>query len=230
LAKQKAVLSWSGGKDSALALYHSLLTGQFEIYYLLSTLDKYSETMRIHGVHASLLEEQSRSIGIPLRKVLIDGKTNQAYEIAMGHELEYLRNEGITHIIFGDIFLVDLRIYRESFLKAYGFTAVFPLFGLSAVKILNDFFELGFEAWFCASNENIIPVLAGNKVTKKIIFGLPEGIDPCGENGEYHCFCSAGPIFSESLNIVAGDPELVTEKLNAEEEYRFWQSQLRLLK
>jgi len=221
----KAAVSWSGGKDSALALYHLLQDNTYSLHSLFTIVDAGSCRINIHGVHESLIDEQAKSIGLPLHKIYQQNKSNTSFESLMGEHLSRLKDEGVTHIVFGDIFLRDLRSYRERLLEKYGLSGLFPLWNKETKHLLDDFFSLGFEAYCCASQSESI---TGDPITASFISKLPPGSDPCGENGEYHCFCTNGPIFRYPIDITAGKPFPVIASLGNENLYHYWQSNLSL--
>lgn len=160
----------------------------------------------MHGVREELLDMQAASIGIPLLKVRVSEGTNEEYEKRMGSSLEGAKAEGIGHVIFGDIFLEDLREYREKNLARIGMTAVFPLWKLNTADLIRDFIHSQFRAVICCTNDAFLgEEWLGREIDRELLTSLPENVDPCGENGEYHTFCSAGPIFKESISYILGE-------------------------
>jgi len=204
--KLKAIFCWSSGKDSALCLSRVLEEGQFEVCYLLTTVNDTFNRISMHGVREELLDMQAASIGIPLLKVRVSEGTNEEYERQMGFTLARVKSEGIAHVIFGDIFLVDLREYREKNLARIGMTAVFPLWKLNTADLIRDFIHRQFMAVICCTNDAFLgEEWLGREIDLGFLASLPKNVDPCGENGEYHTFCFWGPIFKEPLSYLLGE-------------------------
>ena len=202
----KSVFCWSGGKDSSLALYEILREGNYEVKYLLTTLSEEFKRISMHGVREELLEAQARSIGIPLKKVYVSAGSNAEYEEKMEAMLLELKAEEIEHVIFGDIFLEDLREYRENNLAKVGMKAVFPLWKQDTKTLINKFLELGFRTVVCCTNDAFLGEKeTGMEIDTGFISSLPANVDPCGENGEFHTFCFAGPIFKIAINFSIGE-------------------------
>jgi uncharacterized protein (TIGR00290 family) len=204
--KLKAIFCWSSGKDSALCLSRVLEEGQFEVCYLLTAVNDTFNRISMHGVREELLDMQAASIGIPLLKVRVSEGTNEEYEERMGSALESVKAEGIGHVIFGDIFLEDLREYRERNLARIGMSAVFPLWKLNTADLIRDFIHRQFMAVICCTNAAYLgEEWLGREIDQEFLASLPENVDPCGENGEYHTFCFAGPIFKEPIGFSPGE-------------------------
>ena len=204
--KPKAIFCWSGGKDSALALYKVLQDDKYEIVALLTTLNAEFKKVSMHGVQEELLEKQAESIDLPLIKMFVSEDTNSEYEQNMETLLLKYKAIGVSKVIFGDIFLEDLRTYRESNLSKIGLTAEFPLWGRDTTELINEFFEKGFKAITCCVNDAYLNEdRVGVELTKRFIEGLPTIVDPCGENGEYHTFCFEGPIFKIPIEYTVGE-------------------------
>lgn len=200
-----AIFNWSGGKDSMLALHKILEEGIYEVRYLLTTVNDTFNRISMHGVRESLLIKQAESIGISLHQVRLPESPDMGeYERQMERHLTVLKSEGITHAIFGDIFLADLRAYRETKLSSLGFTAVFPLWERNTLNILEEFIELGYKTTVVCTQENL-GEFCGRVIDLDFIKALPEGIDPCGENGEFHTFVYNGPLFKNQLQFSTGE-------------------------
>ncbi len=198
-------MSWSGGKDSSYALHKILQEGIFEIKYLLSTFNGNYKRLSMHGVRESLIEEQARQIGIPLLKVYVYEASNEEYEKQMGAALAKAREEGIQHMIFGDIFLEDLRQYRELKMKAVNMFCIFPIWKIDTTLLIKDFVTKGFRTITCCINDAYLSEeWVGREIDESFINELPPNVDPCGENGEYHSFCFDGPFFEKPLDIKTG--------------------------
>lgn len=202
--KEPVVLSWSGGKDSSLALHYMLEQG-VEVKYLLTTLSSENQRISMHGVREDLLDRQSVACGIPLIKMWVGEKSNIAYEKAMGDKLKELKNKGINIVVFGDIFLEDLREYRESRIKKAGMKAVFPLWKKNTNELMNEFLHLGFKTITCCVTDKLGEKRVGKVIDRAFLSELPEGVDPCGENGEFHTFCYKGPVFKKEIPLKKGE-------------------------
>lgn len=156
----------------------------------------------MHGVREELLDEQAKSIGIPLLKVYVNEGTNAEYEKKMEDALLNLKEQGIYHVIFGDIFLEDLRKFREDSLAKIGMKAVFPLWKQNTTELLQEFLDLKFKTVICCANDAYLgEKWAGRIIDENFLSSLPVNVDPCGENGEYHTFCFDGPIFKAPVKI-----------------------------
>jgi uncharacterized protein (TIGR00290 family) len=203
----KAVMNWSGGKDSSLALHRMLQKEQAEIACLLTTVNETYKRVSMHGVRVELLEKQAENIGITLKKVwLSETVSMQTYSETMQQTLESLRKENITQSVFGDIFLEDLKIYRETQLAKAGFTGVFPLWKEKSENLMDEFIDLGFKAVIVCVNEKYLDhSFVGRSIDKDFVKDLPAGVDVCGENGEYHSFVFDGPIFRQPIAFEKGE-------------------------
>ena len=198
-------MCWSGGKDSALCLYKVLQQKEFEVKYLLTTVNEEFKRISMHGVREELLDEQAKQIGIPLVKVFVKEGTNSEYEKKMEGTLLKFKAEGIEHVIFGDIFLEDLRKYRENNLAKVNMTGVFPLWKQDTKDLLNEFLSLKFKTIICCTNDaHLGEEFAGKIIGEKFISEIPSTVDACGENGEYHTFCFDGPIFKFPISVSTG--------------------------
>lgn len=228
--KPKAIFNWSSGKDSALALYKTLQEDQFEITSLLTSINKEFQRISMHGVHVSLLEKQAESLGFPLIKMELPKEpTMEEYREIMSKTMNTIQSQGVTHSIFGDIFLEDLRKYREDQLKSIGMKGVFPLWKINTTDLIHEFLDLGFKTIVTCVNETYLDKsFAGRIIDKDFINDLPENIDPCGENGEFHTFTFDGPIFKDPVQFEIGETVKKTypkPKTNDNEEngdYVFW--------
>jgi uncharacterized protein (TIGR00290 family) len=205
LNKKQALFSWSGGKDSALALHHILQGQEFEINYLLTTINEHYERVAMHGVREALLIAQAQAIGLPLWKVsLPEMPSMEVYEAIVGTAYHTMKENGINHAIFGDIFLEDLKLYRESQLAKYNMETVFPLWGKQSNLIINEFLDLGYQTIVVCAQDGLQD-FCGRIIDQDFINDLPENIDPCGENGEFHTFVFDGPIFKKPIAFDLGE-------------------------
>ncbi|APA00589.1 MULTISPECIES: Dph6-related ATP pyrophosphatase [Flavobacterium] len=204
---KKALFNWSSGKDSALALYKILQNPEFEINCLLTSVNQQFQRISMHGVRVELLKQQAESIGIPLEIMQIpEMPTMEVYENVMQQTLEKLKKKGITHSVFGDIFLEDLRQYREDKLAIMGFEGVFPIWKIPTKDLIQEFIALGFKTIVVCVNERYLDKsFVGRVIDQQFIDDLPENVDVCGENGEFHTFSFDGPIFQKPINFEVGE-------------------------
>ena len=198
---EKVVLSWSGGKDSALALYELCESGRYEVFSLLTTLMEYSEEVSLHKVHRTLIEEQSYALGIPLQVVYLPKETTSLeYETRMRGALEKFLKCGIKKIACGDIFLEEFREYRNKNLSKLGMEGLYPLWKKDTKKLSRKFIELGFKAVVTNVDSKVLDgKFIGRLFDYEFLDGLPSGVDPCGENGEFHSFVYDGPLFQRNI-------------------------------
>ena len=203
----KSIFNWSGGKDSALALYHTLQNKSYSIEKLLTSVNNTHDRISMHGVRSALLERQTAALNIPLQQLrLNDQPTMSEYNDAMAKAMSDLQQEGFTHSVFGDIFLEDLRKYREDKLGEQGFTAYFPLWKRNTTELIHEFIDLGFKTiTVCVKSELLDESFAGRIIDESFLKDLPEGVDPCGENGEFHTFVFDGPIFNKPVPFSIGE-------------------------
>ncbi|RMG51302.1 MAG: diphthine--ammonia ligase [Acidobacteria bacterium] len=205
--KEKIVLSWSGGKDSVMALYELLKVGSHEIVALLTTVTETVDRISMHGVRRSLLQRQAEALGFPLHIVSIPPRANNAiYEARMEEMLVNYQRRGIRQVAFGDIFLKDIRAYREGNLARVGLRAVFPLWKRETHQLARTFIKLGFRAIVtCIDPRALDPSFVGRLIDGEFLRELPSTVDPCGENGEFHSFVFDGPIFRQPVTFSLGE-------------------------
>jgi len=210
------VLSWSGGKDSTMAAYHLLASRKYEITALLTTVTEEFDRISMHGVRRELLEQQAESLGIPLRMMMIPKDcTNEIYEARMRETLGHFKAQGITRIAFGDLFLEDVKQYRDERLAQVGMTGLYPIWLRDTDELVRTFIGLGFKAILaCVDTEAIDASFAGREIDHALLADLPESADPCGEYGEYHSFVYAGPIFKQAIACKAGKSVRRTPRFN----------------
>ena len=203
----KSIFNWSGGKDSALALYHALKDPSYNIQRLITSVNSTYNRVSMHGVRTELLQQQARQLGLPLQQLLLaDQPTMSEYNDAMAKMMCGLQQEGFTHSIFGDIFLEDLRKYREERLAQQGFSAFFPLWKRDTTELIHEFIDLGFKTIIvCVKAELLDESFAGRIIDKDFLKDLPSNVDPCGENGEFHTFVFDGPIFKAPIPFAIGE-------------------------
>lgn len=206
-------MSWSGGKDSAMALHELIRSGEHEVVSLLTSVSEEFRRISHHGVRESLLDEQARAIGIPLRKVYLPsgesgGCTNEVYEAIMAKEVATYRDEGIFTVAFGDLFLEDLRAWREANLARAGMRGIFPVWKRETNEFAREVVARGFRARLSCVEGRIGPAFAGREYDETLLRDLPAGVDSCGENGEFHTFVFDGPIFGAPVSVQVGETVL----------------------
>lgn len=204
---EKLIVCWSGGKDSSLALHELLQDDGFEVVSLLTTCNERFQRVSMHGVRVGLALRQAATIGLPLDVIYLSERPSDGeYESKM---LEYLlrkKAEGVTAVAFGDIFLQDLRKWRESNLAQIGLRGVFPLWLRDTRRLINEFVSSGFKSIVCCVSDAYFGAVAvGTVIDKAFIDTLPAGVDPCGENGEFHSFTYDGPIFTHPVGVEVGE-------------------------
>jgi uncharacterized protein (TIGR00290 family) len=203
----KAWLAWSSGKDSAWALYTVRQSGEFEVVALLTTVNCDYGRVAMHGVRESVLEMQAAAAALPLVKVPIPSPCrNEVYEQAMSDAMTRARAEGVWHVVFGDLFLEDIRAYREKQLSACGMTPLFPLWQKDTRRLAEEMITGGLSAHLtCVDPRKLDRTFAGRRFDADFLEKLPASVDPCGENGEFHTLATAGPMFRERISVVQGE-------------------------
>jgi uncharacterized protein (TIGR00290 family) len=206
-ARPKAWLAWSSGKDSAWALHTARQGLEFDIVALVTTVNRTHERVAMHAVRESLLEIQAAATGLPLVKVPIPWPcSNEFYEKAMSAAMARAKAEGVLHVIFGDLFLEDIRAYREKQLTLCGMTPVFPLWGKETRQLAEDMVAGGLSAYLtCVDPRQLDRGFVGRRFDIRLLADLPGHVDPCGENGEFHTFANAGPMFRSEVRVTAGE-------------------------
>ena len=207
MARPKLAMCWSGGKDSALALQRLQQEGAFEVVGLLTTVTRGWDRISMHGVRDALLTAQAEALGLPLHRVWIpQACINAEYQSAMGAAIDRLKAEGVKAMGFGDLFLADIRRYREAQLAPTGLEAVFPLWGQDTRGLARALIDGGFGATLCCVDPRRVPAdWAGRRYDDALLAELPAGVDPCGENGEFHTFVHAAPNFRAPIPIQVGE-------------------------
>jgi uncharacterized protein (TIGR00290 family) len=205
--KEKIVFCWSGGKDSALALNRLLKDDRYEVVSLLTTCNEHFQRVSMHGVRLELLDSQAESIGLPLEKIFVSQRSsNEEYQQKMSASLLAHKARGVTGCAFGDIFLEDLKRWREENLARVGLQGIFPIWKIDSRELMREFFALGFGTVICCVNDAYLDeTAAGRKIDPDFIASLPTNVDPCGENGEFHSFAFAGPVFRQPVKFNVGE-------------------------
>jgi uncharacterized protein (TIGR00290 family) len=205
--REKIIFCWSGGKDSALALNRMLQDDRYEVAALLTTCNAHFQRVSMHGVRVELLEQQAAAIGLPLVKVFVSQRSsNEEYQQKMSACLLAHQARGVTACAFGDIFLEDLKRWREENLAQVGMRGIFPLWKNDTRQLIREFLALGFGTVICCVNDAYLGEDAvGRNLDANFIASLPAEVDPCGENGEFHSFAFAGPVFQQPVRFTLGE-------------------------
>ncbi|MEO5891663.1 MAG: diphthine--ammonia ligase [Ferruginibacter sp.] len=229
---KKAYINWSGGKDSSLALFYILQQKEYSVTRLLTSVNAVHNRISMHGVRRDLLHAQSDSLGIELAITeLPEQPAMVEYENILNKKVNELKQEGFGFAIFGDIFLADLRQYREDKLKNAGITALFPLWKIDTRELIHQFIRLGFRAIVVCINENYLDKsFCGRIIDEQFIDDLPANVDACGENGEFHTFVFDGPVFRKPVVFTRGEivyreykaPVITDGNSESIKQYGFW--------
>jgi uncharacterized protein (TIGR00290 family) len=205
--RTKILLSWSSGKDSAWALHLLRQQAKYEIAGLLTTLNSAFDRVAMHSTRRALVEMQAQAAGVPLLTVPLPWPcSNQEYESIMKDVCAHAVNQGIAGIAFGDLFLADIRAYRERQLQGTGLEPIFPLWQLSTPQLAREMIAGGLRAKLvCVDPRKLAPEFAGREFDQQLLADLPSGVDPCGENGEFHSFVYAGPMFDRRIPVASGE-------------------------
>lgn len=203
----RAYFNWSGGKDSSLALWKILKEKKFSVEYLLTSINSFHNRISMHGVRRELLEAQAAALNIPLTTIeLPEQPSMNEYETAMIRKVNWFRKQGITYSIFGDIFLEDLKKYREEKLITVGIECIFPIWKKDTKELMKEFIAAGFKAIVVCINEKFLEKsFCGRIIDKDFCNDLPANVDMCGENGEFHTFVYDGPIFDKAIAFKKGE-------------------------
>lgn len=207
--KPRAILSWSSGKDSAWALHVLRQRGEVDVVALLTTVNRVHDRVAMHAVRVELLRAQARAAGLPLWEVPIPSPcSNAEYEAAMGAAMERAKREGIDTVAFGDLFLEDIRRYREERLRPVGMTPIFPIWGIPTADLARDMVAAGLRAKLTCVDPKQLPearTFVGRDFDARLLSELPASVDPCGERGEFHTFAYAGPMFYGPVPVRTGE-------------------------
>jgi uncharacterized protein (TIGR00290 family) len=228
--KKKAVFNWSGGKDSALALQKTFEENEFEVIALLTTINEETLTSSIHSIPLKLLSAQAGSIGIPLYTVSLS-KDTKNYEEGMTEAIHHFKKQGVTHFIFGDIFLSDVKTYRESKLNPLGIEVVEPLWGKTSAEVMNEFLKSGIKTKVVVTQaDKLDQTFIGREIDTGFANSLPENIDLCGENGEYHTFSYDGEIFKNKIDFTITGTKCISYNFKLDngemKSYEYWQAEI----
>jgi uncharacterized protein (TIGR00290 family) len=203
----KAFLSWSSGKDAAFALHEARRLATADVVGVLTTIEEATGRVQMHGVRGAMLDRQIAALGLPAVKVMLPSPCpNVVYEARMGEAFRKLEAEGIRHIVYGDLFIEDIRAYRLKQMEAAGLEAIFPLWGRDTGDLAGAMIASGLEARIaCIDTRRLDRSFAGRSYDADFLRDLPPGIDPCGENGEFHTVVTAGPIFAAPIATSVGE-------------------------
>src|ERR1044072_1655676 len=204
--KKPVLMSWSGGKDSCLALYEIQKSSDYRVAALLTTITREYDRISMHGVRLMLLERQAASLGLPLHQVLISkSANNEKYETAMAQAFDQYRN-GIDSVVFGDLFLEEIRAYRDQFLARHEMKGLYPVWQRNTTELIKEFIKLGFKAIVsCVDSKTLDRSFAGKTIDEEFISSLPANVDPCGDNGQFHTFVYDGPNFTQPVGFALGE-------------------------
>jgi uncharacterized protein (TIGR00290 family) len=207
MVKEKIIICWSGGKDSALALNRLRQENRYEIVSLLTTCNEHFQRVSMHGVRLELLDAQAEAIGLPLEKIFVSQRSsNEEYQRKMSACLLAQKARGVSACAFGDIFLEDLKRWRDENLAKIGMRGIYPIWKVDSRVLIREFFALGFGTVICCANDAYLGEDAvGRNIDEEFIRTLPAEVDPCGENGEFHSFAFAGPVFKQPVKFKLGE-------------------------
>jgi uncharacterized protein (TIGR00290 family) len=205
--KKKVTVSWSGGKDSAFALYKILQTGEYDVVALHTIINEQTRRVGMHGIREELMDQQANALGLPLTKLYLEtSESHNAYNSLLKNYYQRCADDKIEGIVFGDIFLEDLKQFRESLLASSGLKGIYPLWKMDTKELIHDFLQSGFRTVICAANSALFSEQQlGETISQKFIEQLPTGVDPCGENGEFHTLVYGGPLFKRPLTFKRGE-------------------------
>lgn len=207
MTKEKILFCWSGGKDSALALNRLRQDNRYEIVSLLTTCNEHFQRVSMHGVRLELLDAQAEAIGLPLEKVFVSQRSsNEEYQQKMSACLLAHKARGVSGCAFGDIFLEDLKRWRDENLAKIGMRGIYPIWKVDSRELIQEFFALGFRTVICCANDAYLgEEMVGRNIDEEFLRALPPEVDPCGENGEFHSFAFAGPVFKQPVKFELGE-------------------------
>jgi len=228
--RKKAVFNWSGGKDSALALQKTLEENEFEVVSLLTTINEENLKSSIHAIPLEILSRQAESIGIPLYTALF-AKDLKNYDEKMRETVAYYKKQGVTHFIFGDIFLSDVKAYRESKLNPFGIEVIEPLWNKTSGEIINDFLKSGIKTKIIVTQaDKLDQTFIGKELDQNLINALPNDVDVCGENGEYHTLSYAGGLFKKEVEFSISETNKISYYIKLDngqtKTFEYWQAEI----
>ena len=227
---KKAVFNWSGGKDSALALQKILQNDEYEVVSLLTTINEETQKSSIHSIPVEILSKQAESIGIPLYTVLF-AKDLKNYDDKMRETVEHFKKQCVTHFVFGDIFLADIKAYRESKLNPLGIEVVEPLWDQSSAEIITDFLKSGIKTKIIVTQaDKLDQTFIGKDLDQNTVNLFPDDIDVCGEKGEYHTLSYAGGLFKKEIKFSISQTNKITYDIQLDtgetKTFEYWQAEI----
>ena len=207
MTRERVLMCWSGGKDSAMALYELQRTGRYDVAALLTTVTEAYDRISMHGVRRALLREQAEVLGLPLHEIfLTPGAPNTEYESKMREALLQFKAQGVTGVVFGDIFLEDLKIWREQKLAEVDLCGIFPIWQRDTRELVQSVIRVGIKTVLCCVDpKQLDPSFVGRVIDEQFVRDLPAGVDPCGENGEFHSFVYDAPNFARPIPWTRGE-------------------------
>ncbi len=228
--RKKAVFNWSGGKDSALALQKVLDDKELDVVSLLTTINEETLTSSIHSIPVEILSSQADSIGIPLYTVLF-AKDLANYDDKMRETVDHFKKQGVTHFIFGDIFLADIKAYRENKLNPLGIEVVEPLWDKPSAEIIDEFIKSGIKSKIIVTQaDKLDETFIGKDLDQNTVNSFPDDVDICGENGEYHTFSYAGGLFKKEIKFSISRTNKISYDIKLEngqtKTFEYWQAEL----
>jgi len=232
--KKKAVFNWSGGKDSSLALQKVLQGNEYEVIALLTTVNAETLNSSIHSIPIEILEAQADSIGIPIYIVRLPLKDMTGYEQAMEEAVVHFKTKGVTHFIFGDIFLYDVKKYRETKLSPYGIEVVEPLWNKTSKEVIEEFLASGIRSKIIVTQaDKLDETYVGRELDRHFVESLPANVDVCGEEGEYHTMTYAGPLYRKEIKCSLGEPKKRAYDIKLDDgtikTFHYWQTEVTAL-
>ena len=198
--KKKIIVAWSGGKDCTYALYRLIKSSDYEVIALISNKHTSTNRLTMHGIRQELIKKQAEALSLPLDFIELQDNTHETYENTLRKKLLHYKNQGVDYVVHGDIFLQDLKEYRDKKLVEVGMKGIYPLWNENTTELVKSFNKDGFRTIICATNEANKHLLK-KEVTPNLIPEMAKGTDPCGENGEFHTFCFAGPLFKKTIHF-----------------------------
>ncbi|ORU90953.1 MAG: ATP-binding protein [Cycloclasticus sp. symbiont of Poecilosclerida sp. N] len=207
MGEKKTLLSWSSGKDSAWTLYQLQQDDDVELLGLVTTVNETHQRVAMHAVRVELLKQQAKAVNLPLHIINIPHPcSNEIYNQAMADFFASIDGQGVTHMAFGDLYLEDIRQYRVDNLKRTGLEPLFPLWLKPTAQLAKDMLAAGLKTRItCVDPKQLSANFCGREFNQHFLKDLPAGVDPCGENGEFHSFAYAGPMFEHEINIISGE-------------------------
>lgn len=229
--KKKAVFNWSGGKDSALALNKIIQEDEYDVISLLTTVNRDTLNSSIHEIPIDILKAQASSIGIPLYIVRLPSDSMLGYDQEMEKAIIHFKKQGVKHFIFGDIFLNDVKKYRETKLRPYDIEIVEPLWNKTTKELIEEFLTSGIHAKIIMTQaDKLDKTFVGRELDRDFIKSLPDNVDLCGETGEYHTLSYAGPLFKNEIKYLLSEPEGLTYDIKLDngniQTFKYWRAKV----